>query len=574
MTLSTPGENVSLPATAPVTVEFSTKNFSLGGVNQPRMRVYVDADPTPHTFLNGANKTVLYNGVPSTLVEWVSATAFRINNLAQGIHTIQLRLVNAVGDELTNGEAYVARAFAVGIPFPSVPSLILVSPSADSEVPGPVLVSFVAANHVIGHTGQPHMHFYVDGATQPHEFFGGPGISEENGVQLNGAHDHLIHWKNATSMMMYGQTQGTHTLRFVLVDAQHNELSNPEATQNLSYVVAGSAGTSEFVLESVLPDANARGLAFAPDGRAFYAQGPAGNVWIVDTANGIWQQRAVPFYHTEVGTIGEQGLSGIALDPNYATNGFVYIYFTTPDTTHNRLVRVKDVNGQATEETVILDGLLAADQHNGGAIRFGPDGKLYVTVGEATQEQLSQDLTARNGKILRINGDGSIPADNPFPGSPVWAYGIRNSYGMTFHPITKDLWITENGPSVDDEVNLIVKGGNYGWPLVTGTNGAPPLINAAFVLSQPVGVTNIVALAATPVYPSTYHNNLFFTDFVGGKIRRLVLDATFKTVASNSVAFDGGEGGLIVLQQGPDGYMYTTGLNGVSRVILNPNAPH
>ncbi|GKS60380.1 hypothetical protein YTPLAS18_39070 [Nitrospira sp.] len=560
-----------------MTVGFTTQNFTIEDVNQPRLWIYLDDDPTQYTFVNGSTNTVFYNGAPSPDVQWVSPTSFRFNNLSNGLHTFRLALVNAVGTPYTNGEAGTARAFTVGVPFPSAPSIIMAGPAPNADVPGPVLVSFVIANHVSGLNGQPHMHFYIDGSTERHEYFNGAGITEDNGVQLNGAHTHAVHWKSPTSFMMYGWSPGPHSVRLVLADAAHNELANPEATQTLTFNITSNAGTSEFELDTVVPNVNVRAIAFAPDGRAFYAEGH-GQVWIAQTAGGTWQQNPTPFYQTTVGQLGEQGLTGVVVDPNYAANGFVYIYYTTPDQQFNRLVRVTDVNGQATQETIIMDNLLAADQHNGGVLKFGPDGKFYVSVGEATQDFLAQDLTSRHGKILRINGDGTFPPDNPFPtqGPAVWAYGIRNSFGMAFHPITNDLWITDNGPTVDDEVDLIVKGGNYGWPIATGTGTGPSgtLLPAAYVLSQPVGITNIVALTATSVYPTEYHNNLFFSDYVEGKIRRLVLDPTFKTVVSDSAVFDGGNGGLIALTQAPDGYMYVSGADGISRVVLNPNTHH
>ncbi len=573
ITLTSPNANASVAAGAPVTVNFTTQNVSIGGVNQPHLWVYLDDDPVHYTFVNGTSNTVLYNGAPTADVQWVSPTSFRLSNLSNGLHKVRLNLVNAAGKESTNSGAATATAFAVGVPFPSVPSIIPAGPAPGAEIPGPTLVSFVVANHPIGLNGQPHMHVHIDESDQRHEYFTGPGIDEENGVQLNGAHTHFVHWKSPTGLMLFGIGAGQHSVRLVLADAAHNELPNPEATATLVFSISAASVSGEFKLESVLANVNARQMTFDPNGRVFYTDGYGGNVWIANTAGGTWQVNPTPFYHTNVGTLGEQGMSGVVLDPNYATNGFVYVYFTGPDEASNRVVRLKDVNGQATQETVIVGDLLAADQHNGGVMLFGPDGKLYVTVGEVTQDLLAQDLNSPHGKILRINPDGTVPPDNPIPGSRVWALGLRNSFGLAFHPATGDLWATDNGPTVDDEVNLIVKGGNYGWPEATGTNGVPPFLNALFVLPEPVGITNIVALAPTPVYPAKYHNNLFFTDFVGGKIRRLVLGPGFKTLASDSVVFDGGAGGLVAFKQAPDGYMYVSGSDGISRVVPNESAP-
>ncbi|BCA55223.1 hypothetical protein W02_23630 [Nitrospira sp. KM1] len=576
ITIASPDQNAST-ASGPVTIVYSTTNFTIGGVGQPHMRFVLDGDPNPYTVLNGNDKKILYNGVETTEPEWLSPTSFRFNNLPDGQHAIVFQLVNANGTDNQAVGSSTALYFSKGVAGAPVPTIVPISPLSGSEVPGPVTVSFVSLNHSIGVNGQSHLHFFVDGDTEPHHFYNGPGIDDENGVVYKGGHTHLVHWHSPTSFRMFALGAGQHQVQFVLVDAAHQPLANPEAMQILTFSVAQSTAAGDFDLEPMI-DASANGMAFAPGDQLFYTDGKGGNVWVIDTAGGAWQRRTTPFYHTEVGQLGEQGLAGIAIDPNYATNKFVYIYFSTPDQQRNRLVRVTDMNGQAGNEQILIDGILAADQHNGGVLLFGADGKLYVTVGEATQDNLAQDPASLNGKILRINTDGSIPADNPFPGSRTWLYGVRNSFGLAVHPATNDLWFTDNGPTVNDEVNLAAKGGNYGWPETTG-KGDPRFIDPAFVLEQPVGITNIVALQATSVYPSLYHNNLFFTDYVEGKIHRLVLDPSFKTVASDSVALDvqNAAGGLIAFKQGPDGYMYVSGSTSsggsIYRVVLNPNAP-
>ncbi len=576
ITILSPAQDQSTPS-GPVTVVYSTTNFTVGGVGQPRMRFNLDGDPNPYTVVNGNDNKIFHNGVEATEPEWLSPTSFRFNTLPDGPHTLFFQLVNADGTNNQSLGSATALYFSKGVPVPSVPTIVPIAPSDGSEVPGPVTVSFATLNHSIGLDGQPHLHFFVDGDTEPHHFYNGPGINDVNGVVYKGGHTHLVHWHSSTSFRMFSLGAGQHQVEFVLVDAAHQPLANPEATQTLRFSVAQASATGDFDLQPMI-DASADGMAFAPGDQLFYTDGKGGNVWVIDTAGGTWQRRATPFYHTEVGQLGEQGLTGIAIDPNYAANKFVYIYFTTPDQQHNRLVRVTDTNGQAGNEQILIDGILAADQHNGGVLLFGADGKLYVTVGEATQDHLAQDPTSLNGKILRINNDGSIPTDNPFPGSRTWVYGVRNSFGLAVHPVTNDLWFTDNGPTVNDEVNLAVRGGNYGWPETTG-KGDPRFIDPAFVLDQPVGITNIVALQATSAYPSLYHNNLFFTDFVEGKIHRLVLDSSFKTVVSDSVALDvqNSAGALIAFKQGPDGYMYVSGAASsggtIYRVVLNPNAP-
>ncbi len=165
---------------------------------------------------------------------------------------------------------------------------------------------------------------------------------------------------------------------------------------------------------------------------------------------------------------GEGGLLGLALDPMFANTSFVYVYKTIGSS--NIVERYQLSDNQLTEQTTILADIPAAANHNGGAISFGPDNKLYVTTGDAQSENLAQDLTSLAGKILRINADGGVPSDNPF-NNEVWSYGHRNPQGLAWDNQDR-LWSTEHGPSGlqsgKDELNLIQKGGNYGWPLITG----------------------------------------------------------------------------------------------------------
>ena len=158
---------------------------------------------------------------------------------------------------------------------------------------------------------------------------------------------------------------------------------------------------------------------------------------------------------------GEGGLLGIAVSPDYGSDGLVYAYLTSP--TDNRIVRFR-LGGGAE---VVLEGLERESIHNGGRIAFGPDGKLYAGVGDAGDGANAQDLEFENGKILRMNPDGSVPEDNPFPSSRVWSLGHRNVQGLAWDRAGR-LWASEFGQAEFDEVNLIRKGRNYGWPEVEG----------------------------------------------------------------------------------------------------------
>ncbi len=213
---------------------------------------------------------------------------------------------------------------------------------------------------------------------------------------------------------------------------------------------------------------------------------------------------------------GEGGLLGLTIDPSFTDNNYVYVYKTTGS--NNIVERYRLTNNQLIERTDILTGIPAAPNHNGGAINFGPDGKLYITTGDAQAENLAQDRLSLAGKILRINADGSVPSDNPF-GNEVWSYGHRNPQGLTWDKLDR-LWSTEHGPSGvqsgKDELNLIKKGGNYGWPVIRGSQTRDGMItplaeSGASDTWAPAGLTHA-------------DGNLYFTGLRGETLYQARID--------------------------------------------------
>src|SRR5688572_3890957 len=195
-------------------------------------------------------------------------------------------------------------------------------------------------------------------------------------------------------------------------------------------------------------------MNFAPDGRLFVTERP-GRVRIVTlggaselalTLDGVYAQ-------------GEAGLLGLALDPEFAQNRFVYLYYSATVTggAVNRIVRYREVNSRLGDRVVLLDNIPAAPIHDGGRLRFGPDGLLYASAGDAADANLAQDVASLAGKILRLNRDGTVPRDNRFS-SPVYTYGHRNPQGLDWHPVTGDLWAVEHGANGNDEINAIRAG--------------------------------------------------------------------------------------------------------------------
>jgi glucose/arabinose dehydrogenase len=240
----------------------------------------------------------------------------------------------------------------------------------------------------------------------------------------------------------------------------------PDVPAGVTSTPTGGPHSPHVVGEVVSGLASPWGLAFLPDGSALVSQRDNGTVLHIDARGVRTEVGVVP----DVNHVGEGGLLGLAVAPDFATHPYLYAYETTR--TDNRIVRMEYGSGGLGTPTVLLSGLARAEFHNGGRIAFGPDGKLYAGVGDATDTGHAQDKRSLNGKILRLNPDGSVPADNPFPDSPVWTWGHRNVQGLAWDP-AGHLFASEFGQHNWDELNLITPGSNYGWPKVEGFGANP-----------------------------------------------------------------------------------------------------
>ncbi|HQQ10413.1 MAG TPA: PQQ-dependent sugar dehydrogenase [Synergistales bacterium] len=183
---------------------------------------------------------------------------------------------------------------------------------------------------------------------------------------------------------------------------------------------------------------------------------------------------------------GEGGLMGIAKHPLYPGEPFIYVMYTyrrDGGTVLNRVTRYRDTGTSMEPDRIIIEGIPGHSVHNGGRISFGPDGMLYICTGDTSKAGIAQDLANLGGKILRLTPDGNVPNDNPFRDSPVFSLGHRNPQGLAWHPERGDLFSSEHGPSGEfglrarDEINSIIPGGNYGWPIVVGAAGKDPFID-------------------------------------------------------------------------------------------------
>jgi len=294
-------------------------------------------------------------------------------------------------------------------------------------------------------------------------------------------------------------------------------------------------------------------LAFVPDGRIFVTERP-GLIRVIE--DGRLRPQPLADLREQVTAEGEGGLLGLALDPAFAENHAFYVYFTYRDGggLRNRVVRLTERAGTAGDPLVIVDGIPGGPIHDGGRIKFGPDGLLYVTTGDAGRQDLAQDQASLAGKILRLNRDGSVPDDNPFPGSPVYSYGHRNPQGLAWQPGSGVLFATEHGPTGNDEVNIIRAGGNYGWPLVQGAAHDDRFIDPVITFS-PAAAPSGATFYDADRFPC-WRGDLFFATLRGTHLHRLRFDPSVQDVATSDRLLDGDFGRLRDAVVGPDGYLY------------------
>lgn len=282
-------------------------------------------------------------------------------------------------------------------------------------------------------------------------------------------------------------------------------------------------------------------VAFAPDGRVFVTERDTGR--ILELVGGS----AVEVQRLDVDPSGEGGLLGLAVSPNYPSDGLLYAYYTTAE--DNRIVRFR--LGEPPQP--ILVGIPSASIHDGGRIALGPDGMLYATTGDAAQSSLAQNLASFGGKILRMTPDGQPPVDNPFPGSRVYSFGHRNVQGLAW---TADgtLHATEFGPDQNDEINRIVPGGNYGWPFGSGVLGQVGLIDPLLVLQPAEASWSGAAILVNGAIPQ-WEGNLFAAALRGQRLWRLVL-APDGGIAAAEQLLVGEFGRLRAAVQAPDGSLW------------------
>jgi glucose/arabinose dehydrogenase len=298
---------------------------------------------------------------------------------------------------------------------------------------------------------------------------------------------------------------------------------------------------------------------WTPDGRLIFTERP-GRVRVIE--NGTLRPQPL-FVVPDVEESGESGLMSIALHPQFSNNHFIYIaYAYSSGGKRVRVVRYREAPEGFADRTVIIEDIPAAQFHAGCRIAFGPDGKLYVTTGDATRRELAQRLDSLAGKTLRLNDDGSVPQDNPFVGQQnarpeIWSYGHRNAQGMDWQPGSNLMFQTEHGPSGfdgpggGDEVNIVERGKNYGWPLVhhkdTRPGTEPPLLEYTPACAPASG-----AFYNGSAFPQ-FKGNFFFGCLRGERLIRVVLDGR-RVVSQEDLIKDYGR--IREVAEGPDGNLY------------------
>lgn len=317
-------------------------------------------------------------------------------------------------------------------------------------------------------------------------------------------------------------------------------------------------------------------IAFVSKDRMYVTERP-GRVRLIE--NGKLRQK--PYAVVRSVDAGEGGLMGIALHPSYPNPRWVYVMYTysAAGEPYNRVSRFSDTGTTLKDELTLIEGIPGAMYHDGGALRFGPDGMLYVGTGDAGRPESAQNKTSLNGKILRITPEGKIPSDNPFPNSLVYAYGLRNVQGLAWNPSNGNLWVTNHGPSGEfgleamDSVFIVKKGDNCGWPRslgVTEVRGVTPPILWFPGRSVPPALCTFYTGSLMP----KLRGNFFFATLASEHLQRVILSETGRITGIErwfeTGVHRGKYGRLRAIVQGPDGALYITTSNRDRRGRIHP----
>lgn len=296
-------------------------------------------------------------------------------------------------------------------------------------------------------------------------------------------------------------------------------------------------------------------MDIAYDGSIYFTERP-GNIRVVD-ADGTLREKPIFQFSAPFISKSEGGLLGIVLDPDFEHNHYIYVYHTYQENKaiKNRVLRLVVEGDKAAIDKVLIDNIPGASNHNGGRIKIGPDGYLYITAGDRYEPSLAQDVHSLGGKILRIGLDGSIPADNPIAGSPIYSMGHRNAQGLAWHPVTGQLFSSEHGQTAHDEINIIEAGENYGWPIIEGDKTSQkypqlktPLIHSGDITWAPSGMTF--------VSKGPWKGKLLVANLRGTQVLKITLDPNEPSQVTNIEFLFQDWGRIRNVYEGADGTLY------------------
>lgn len=284
-------------------------------------------------------------------------------------------------------------------------------------------------------------------------------------------------------------------------------------------------------------------MDFADD-RIFFTE-KIGKIRVIDS--GILLEE--PLANLHVVDVTDGGLLGLTLHPDFEKNHFLYVFYTYEEDKKlwNKVIRITESESKLTDAIVIIDKIPGAEFDNGGVIKFGPDEKLYIATGDATDEHAAQDVQSLSGKILRLNDDGTIPSDNPFH-NPVFSYGHRNPQGLAWDK-SGNLYETEHGSTKNDEINLIKAGQNFGWP-DEECSGDKNFVDSLTCYNPSLEPAGIVFYSSNKL---DLKNDLIMATLRGTNLYKLTID---DGVITSQQSILGGAGRIRDVNEGPDGYLY------------------
>ncbi|SIR81507.1 Glucose/arabinose dehydrogenase, beta-propeller fold [Haladaptatus litoreus] len=316
--------------------------------------------------------------------------------------------------------------------------------------------------------------------------------------------------------------------------------ADPETTSSPIRELDGRVAQQNSAVEAVATDLEVPwGTDFAPDGTLYFTE----RTGRVNRLGSDGVELLAEIDDTNV--VGEGGLLGLALHPEFPTTQTVFLFQTYEDDgISQRILRYRLVDGELEREAVIFDGIPGAQRHTGGRLTFGPDGYLYATVGDTDDPEMAQNLETLHGSILRLEPDGSVPDCE----RAVFSYGHRNPEGLAFHPETGVLYSTEHGPDTDDEINRIEEGNNYGWPTVTGESDDPAFTDPL------ASYTPAIAPASAAFYDGAF----YFGALAGEHLHRVTFGSDGRTVESDDRLFEGEFGRIRSVIAGSDGLYFAT----------------